>query len=140
MAEAAAAQLDGLSAAPVERYFFRPWVAYQVPGTRAVAIEAAVLRYTTQQAETVHLFILRDATRRLRNTPGFCYRQVFRDVDAANRLLIVLGWDSSVALERFRRDVRPTFEERQPPTGVSMDHFVGILDIDLQRADDPPAS
>jgi heme-degrading monooxygenase HmoA len=140
MAEAAAAQLDGLSAAPVDRYFFRPWVSYQVPGARAVAIEAAILSYSREQAESVHMFVLREATRRLRGTPGFCYRQLFRDVETANRLLIVLGWDSSSALERFQREVRPSFEERQPPAGVALDHFVGILDIDLQRAGHPLAS
>ncbi len=133
-AEAAATQLDGLSAAPVARYFFRPWVSYQMPGARATAIEAAILSYTREQTESVYLFVLREATRRLRGTPGFCYRQLFRDLEAANRLLVVLGWDSPTTLEAFRRDVRPTFEERQPPAGVTMDHFVGILDIDLQRA------
>jgi heme-degrading monooxygenase HmoA len=133
MAERAAEQLDSISLSPPDRYFFRPWVAYAIPGTLATAVESAVISYSPEQTAAVHLFVLREAVSKLRNQPGFCYRRVLRDVDTANRLLIVRGWDSLESLERFVRDVRPTFEERRPPIGVTVDHFVGILDIDLRH-------
>jgi hypothetical protein len=139
MAERAAEQLDALSLGPPDRYFFRPWVAYANPGTEAAALEAAVITYAPEQTDAVQMFILREAARRVRHVAGFCYRRVFKDVDIPTRLLVVRGWDSAASLERFVRDVRPELEEQQPPGGVTADHFVGILDIDLHRSEPPGA-
>jgi heme-degrading monooxygenase HmoA len=137
MAESAAEQLDPFSADPVERYVFRPWVAYETPGSRAVAIECAMMTFTPAQQDAVHMFVLREAASRVRNLPGFSYRRVFRDTETPNRLLIVLGWDSHAALATFVRDVRPTFDERRARDGVSSAYFSGILDIDICRSSAP---
>jgi heme-degrading monooxygenase HmoA len=134
MAERAAEQLDSVSERPPDRYYFRPWVAYAIPGALATAVEAAVISYAPDQADAVNLFVLREATSQLRKVPGYCGRRVFRDDDTPGRLLIVRGWDTPRSLEHFVRHVRPTFAMRRPPVGVTADHFVGILDIDLKRS------
>ncbi len=139
MAERAAEALDALSIGPPDRYFFRPWVAYANPGTEAAAVEAAVISYAPEHTDAVQMFILREAARRVRHVPGFCYRRVLKDMDDPNRLLVVRGWDSAASLERFVRDIRPEFEEQRSLDGVTADHFVGILDIDLHRPEQPGA-
>jgi heme-degrading monooxygenase HmoA len=74
--------------------------------------------------------------------------QVFRNESDPDLFLSLSAWTSREAYAASMAEAAAAQldglsaapEERQPPTGVSMDHFVGILDIDLQRADDPPAS
>jgi heme-degrading monooxygenase HmoA len=121
------ARLEPLCAAPPRRYLLRRWVAYQNPQAHARILECVLIQHPPDQHEIMRTFLLRDSGPKIRTQPGFCYRRLYQDLDRRDYMLIVRGWDSPAAWERFRDEVEPTIDVAGRSIGATLEHFVGVV-------------
>jgi heme-degrading monooxygenase HmoA len=119
--------LDPLCAEEPRRYLLRRWVAYQNPQARATAVECVLVESPPGQHEIIRAFLLRESGPRIRTQPGFCYRRIYQDLDNPDHLVIVRGWDSPAAWQRFRDEVEPTIDVAGRRIGATIEHFAGAV-------------
>ena len=128
------AWLQPLCAALPRRYLLRRWVAYQNPQAHARIMECVLIQHPPDQHEIMRTFLLRNSGPKIRTQPGFCYRRLYQDLDHRDYMLIVRGWDSPAAWERFRDHVEPTIDVAGRSIGATLEHFVGVVQSEFGAA------
>jgi heme-degrading monooxygenase HmoA len=127
------ARLDPLCAEPPRRHLLRRWVAYQNPRAHATAVDCLLIQSPPGQEEIVRSFLLRESGPKVRTQVGFCYRRIYQDLDTPDRLVIVRGWESAAAWQRFHDEVEPTIEVAGQPIGATTEHFTGVVQREFGR-------
>ncbi len=120
-------RLDPLCRGEAARYFLRRWVVYENPQARATTVDCVLLQSPPDQREVLWAFLLRESGPKIRTQPGFCYRRIYQNLDHPDHVVVVRGWESPAAWERFRDEVEPSINLAGHFIGAATEHFIGLV-------------